>query len=218
MVVPKRIPQNFGTVSAIHCRNWIILLNSQSNSHFPTAIVEGEIGFFDFYIIPLAKKLKECGVFGVSSDEYLNYAERNRQEWELRGQEVVSELVETFVAKDLNKSFNRASSIRSMSLSKTVSTRSLLSQCKGGESVRSMSLGTKTDSIRSMSLVKTESIRSMSMGTKTESNRSTLLAKCESVRSLSMSLGTKSDSDRSMSLVKSESGRFIPLAKSQVDC
>ena len=30
---------------------------------------KGEIGFFDNYIIPLAKKLKECGVFGVSSDE-----------------------------------------------------------------------------------------------------------------------------------------------------
>ena len=32
---------------------------------------EGEIGFLDFYIIPLAKKLKECGVFGASSDEFL---------------------------------------------------------------------------------------------------------------------------------------------------
>lgn len=31
-------------------------------------------GFFDFYIIPLAKKLKDCGVFEVSSDEYLNSA------------------------------------------------------------------------------------------------------------------------------------------------
>lgn len=39
---------------------------------------QGEIGFFDFYIIPLAKKLKNCGVFGVSSDEYLNYAMKNR--------------------------------------------------------------------------------------------------------------------------------------------
>lgn len=54
----------------------------------------GEIGFFDFYIIPLARKLKECGVFGVSSDEYLNYAEKNRQEWVVRGEEVVSEMVE----------------------------------------------------------------------------------------------------------------------------
>ncbi|GAX13615.1 hypothetical protein FisN_14Lh377 [Fistulifera solaris] len=54
---------------------------------------EGEIGFFDFYIIPLAKKLKECGVFGVSSDEYLNYAEKNRKEWEAKGREVVAEMV-----------------------------------------------------------------------------------------------------------------------------
>ena len=45
---------------------------------------KGEIGFFDFYIIPLAKKLKDCGVFGVSSDEYLNYALANRREWESR--------------------------------------------------------------------------------------------------------------------------------------
>ena len=55
---------------------------------------KGEIGFFDFYIIPLAKKLKDCGVFGVSSDEYLNYAEKNRQEWEERGQEIVAKMVE----------------------------------------------------------------------------------------------------------------------------
>jgi class 3 adenylate cyclase len=55
---------------------------------------KGEMGFFDFYIIPLAKKLKECGVFGVSSDEYLNYAMLNRQEWELRGQEVVESMME----------------------------------------------------------------------------------------------------------------------------
>jgi len=55
---------------------------------------EGEKGFFDFYIIPLAKKLKECGVFGISSDEYLNYAMNNRQEWEIRGQEVVAEMME----------------------------------------------------------------------------------------------------------------------------
>jgi hypothetical protein len=53
---------------------------------------KGEIGFFDFYIIPLAKKLKDCGVFGVSSYEYLNYAERNRAEWEAKGLEIVEEM------------------------------------------------------------------------------------------------------------------------------
>lgn len=51
---------------------------------------QGEIGFFDFYIIPLAKKLKDCGVFGVSSDEYLDYAMHNRHEWSIKGKDVVA--------------------------------------------------------------------------------------------------------------------------------
>ena len=57
---------------------------------------QGEIGFFDFYVIPLARKLKDCAVFGVSSDEYLNYALENRKEWEAKGQEVVAELVDKY--------------------------------------------------------------------------------------------------------------------------
>ncbi|KAL3930610.1 MAG: hypothetical protein SGBAC_011690 [Bacillariaceae sp.] len=55
---------------------------------------KGEIGFFDHYIIPLAKKLKDCGVFGVSSDEYLNYAMENRREWEEKGETFVAEMVQ----------------------------------------------------------------------------------------------------------------------------
>ena len=55
---------------------------------------QGEIKFFDTYIIPLAKKLKDCGVFGVSSNEYLSYAQMNRMEWEQKGQEVVAEMIE----------------------------------------------------------------------------------------------------------------------------
>ena len=62
---------------------------------------EGEIGFFDFYIIPLAKKLDSCGVFGVSSDENLNYATRNRQEWEAKGREVVAEYLEKLQSGDI---------------------------------------------------------------------------------------------------------------------
>jgi hypothetical protein len=57
---------------------------------------KGELGFFDFYIIPLAKKLKDCGVFGVCSDEYLDYAQKNRQEWESRGQDVVASMIANF--------------------------------------------------------------------------------------------------------------------------
>ncbi|CAB9512761.1 Receptor-type guanylate cyclase gcy [Seminavis robusta] len=61
---------------------------------------EGEIGFFDFYIIPLAKKLHSCGVFGVSSAEYLSYAESNRDEWKKKGKEIVQE----YLAKFKNRS------------------------------------------------------------------------------------------------------------------
>eukprot|EP00980_Cylindrotheca_fusiformis_P020947 scaffold7970_cov118-Cylindrotheca_fusiformis.AAC.3 len=52
---------------------------------------KGEIGFFDFYVIPLAKKLDSCGVFGVSSHEYLNYAKSNRDEWAREGEGIVNE-------------------------------------------------------------------------------------------------------------------------------
>ena len=63
---------------------------------------KGEIGFFDHYIIPLARKLKECGVFGVSSDEYLSYATENRREWEAKGFDIVNSLVDKFNRNDLS--------------------------------------------------------------------------------------------------------------------
>jgi hypothetical protein len=44
-------------------------------------------------VIPLAKKLKNCGVFGVASDEYLTYALDNRREWETRGKDIVSDMI-----------------------------------------------------------------------------------------------------------------------------
>jgi len=49
----------------------------------------GELHLFDNYIIPLAKKLQECNVFGASSDECLAYALKNREEWEEKGEEIV---------------------------------------------------------------------------------------------------------------------------------
>lgn len=55
---------------------------------------EGELWFYDNYVIPLARKLQECGVFGVSSDEYLNYALQNRSEWERKGKNVVESMKE----------------------------------------------------------------------------------------------------------------------------
>jgi hypothetical protein len=77
---------------------------------------QGELGFFDNYVIPLAKKLKDCNVFGVSSDEYLGYAMSNRREWEQKGQEIVAELVDGLspahanpILTDLDKELEEAS-------------------------------------------------------------------------------------------------------------
>lgn len=47
---------------------------------------KGEIGFFDFYIIPLAKKVCECGLFGTAGEELLENANKNKEsEWQQCG-------------------------------------------------------------------------------------------------------------------------------------
>jgi hypothetical protein len=51
---------------------------------------EGELWFFDNYVIPLATKLRQCKEFGVSCDEFLDYAKDNRMEWELKGRDIVN--------------------------------------------------------------------------------------------------------------------------------
>lgn len=71
---------------------YMAFLCGRSTTDPSTFWYDGELGFFDHYIIPLAKKLDECGVFGVSSHEYLTYAIENRMEWEHKGQEIVKEL------------------------------------------------------------------------------------------------------------------------------
>lgn len=53
----------------------------------------GELAFFDFYIIPLARNLKDCGVFGVSSDECLASAVANREEWRVKGKGITERLL-----------------------------------------------------------------------------------------------------------------------------
>jgi len=60
----------------------------------------GELWFFDNYVIPLAKKLKDCGVFGVASDEYLGYAVNNRREWEKKGGEIVAQWKEELAEQE----------------------------------------------------------------------------------------------------------------------
>ena len=87
----------------------------------------GEIGFFDFYsmlasdcpvprhvtgslvcfllfvsVIPLCEKIRDCGVFGPTSDENLNYATNNRNMWVKEGEAIVQDML-TRVNRDLEK-------------------------------------------------------------------------------------------------------------------
>jgi CheY-like chemotaxis protein len=62
---------------------------------------KGELGFFDNYIIPLAKKLKDCNIFGASSDECLTFALQNRQEWETRGEAIVASMTQKIPAASM---------------------------------------------------------------------------------------------------------------------
>ena len=81
------------------CRDFLVLDCQDYLSDIFNAfslLMQGEMGFFDFYIIPLAKKLATCGVFGVSSDEFLNYAVANRKEWEVKGEDIVKEYIDNF--------------------------------------------------------------------------------------------------------------------------
>jgi hypothetical protein len=60
--------------------------------------------------IPLAKKLSDCGVFGVSSDEYLNYAQNNLRLWERKGEKVVQEFREA-VLRDYGRKEDKNESL-----------------------------------------------------------------------------------------------------------
>jgi hypothetical protein len=47
-------------------------------------------------------------VFGVSSAEYLNYAVANRREWEMRGKDVVKDLIDKHTKPSSGRRTTRA--------------------------------------------------------------------------------------------------------------
>jgi 3'5'-cyclic nucleotide phosphodiesterase/Adenylate and Guanylate cyclase catalytic domain len=68
-------------------------LKGRSSSNPADVWYEGELGFLDHYVLPMAQRLKDSlgGAFGVSSEEYLMYAMANRREWELKGKEMIKQ-------------------------------------------------------------------------------------------------------------------------------
>ena len=54
---------------------------------------ESELGLFDFVIIPMAQKLKDCGMFGAAGNSYLQFALSNRQQMHAQGKALVNEMI-----------------------------------------------------------------------------------------------------------------------------
>ena len=89
---------------------WAAYSNGRAENDPTENWYKGEIGFFDSYIIPLATKLKDCGVFGTAGDEYLGNALRNKAEWIEKGELIVAE----FEAKIKRKSRSESESTHSL--------------------------------------------------------------------------------------------------------
>lgn len=91
----------------LFCEMYSAFENGRSAKDPSVGWYEGEIMFFDKYVIPLAKKLDDCGVFGVSSDECLNYAAQNRKQWAIKGDEIVQAMVQRYRDAKMGKSGKR---------------------------------------------------------------------------------------------------------------
>jgi hypothetical protein len=57
---------------------------------------EQEMKFFNKVVIPLATRLKDCGVFGIAGDNALACAQANRKKWVVKGAVVVAELKRSY--------------------------------------------------------------------------------------------------------------------------
>eukprot|EP00980_Cylindrotheca_fusiformis_P002014 scaffold444_cov109-Cylindrotheca_fusiformis.AAC.11 len=59
---------------------------------------QGELWFFDNWVVPLAQDLKKCGLLDVVSDQLIKQARRNRLKWEHEGEKISQELAKTAMA------------------------------------------------------------------------------------------------------------------------
>eukprot|EP00934_Nitzschia_sp_Nitz4_P006021 Nitzschia sp. Nitz4//scaffold152_size53828//534//3528//NITZ4_006734-RA/size53828-augustus-gene-0.95-mRNA-1//-1//CDS//3329537178//6011//frame0 len=67
--------------------------NGRAESDPTDTWFRGEFGFYDFYLIPLAKKLKSCGIKSEACEEYVKNASRNRKIWSKEGEKILESYV-----------------------------------------------------------------------------------------------------------------------------
>ncbi|CAJ1941380.1 unnamed protein product [Cylindrotheca closterium] len=76
----------------------------------------GELWFFDNWVIPLAENLRECGIFDIVSNQLIKQARSNRKRWELEGKRITEEMTKAAIARNEERSTRRISCTSANSL------------------------------------------------------------------------------------------------------
>mmetsp|Transcript_22486 Transcript_22486/g.55637 ORF Transcript_22486/g.55637 Transcript_22486/m.55637 type:complete len:1526 (-) Transcript_22486:168-4745(-) len=74
----------------------------------------GELWFFENWVVPLATNLKTCGVLDIVSDQLVEQAKSNRRQWEAEGKEICAAMVKSAKAKANSRTISDTRSISSM--------------------------------------------------------------------------------------------------------
>lgn len=68
-------------------------LDGRADSDPSESWYQGELWFFDNWVLPLAQRLKDIGVLNIISDQLFRQAQRNRSRWEREGQGICQSLL-----------------------------------------------------------------------------------------------------------------------------
>lgn len=58
-----------------------------------TTWYKDELEFFDDFVIPMASKMKDCGLFDISNEDFLAHAESNREQWKNQGKREIAKML-----------------------------------------------------------------------------------------------------------------------------
>lgn len=75
---------------------------------------QGELWFFDNWVIPLATNLTKCGCLSLVSEQLLRQAEDNRQKWELEGEELCRSMLQKAARRRRHRGTVSIGSMRSV--------------------------------------------------------------------------------------------------------
>ena len=85
--------QHWQTFSKFHERlfseRFTAFVNGDEASDPALTWYDDQLAYFDKVVIPLVEKLQTSGVFGSTGEEFMRWAQQNRNEWAAKGRSVV---------------------------------------------------------------------------------------------------------------------------------